>query len=288
MRSDFLAVDWGTTNRRVFYLQKGVLQAVERDPLGVRHMGSRDYESEVRQLRLKLGDAPMLLAGMVGSTIGWKNAEYVAAPAGLGDIARALLWGDSRTAIVPGLSIQTAGRADVMRGEEIHFLGADALVRLEHGDLLCQPGTHNKWAQIEHGRIVDFITVMTGEIFDLLRTHSILSHNLGGKVRASDAFLQGVKEGAGQDILASLFAVRARSVLGLTQQGDAADFASGLLIGADVAKRIEPGKRVHVIAGHTMGGLYAAAIQALGGEVLFLDCDAAFIAGISALADLVW
>lgn len=288
MCAQFLAVDWGTTNRRVFLLEKGAMLSVERDPLGVRQMDSRDYEAEVQLLRRKLGDAPMLLAGMVGSTIGWKNTGYVAAPAGLDDIAGALVWIDSRTAIAPGLSIQDAGRVDVMRGEEIHFFGAAALVGVAPGDVLCQPGTHNKWARVADGRIVDFATVMTGEIFELLRAHSILSYDLGGEVHAGEAFLEGVREGARHDIMASLFSVRARSVLGLAQPGAAANFASGLLIGADVAKRIGRGKKVHVIASPMVGGLYVAAIQALGGEGGVLDSEAAFIAGVSALAERVW
>ena len=51
---------------------------------------------------------------MVGSTVGWMAAPYVEAPAGLADLAGALLRIDDRTAIVPGLSVLRQGRADVM------------------------------------------------------------------------------------------------------------------------------------------------------------------------------
>ena len=36
------------------------------------------------------------------------------------------------------------------------------------------PGTHSKWACVESGRIVDFMTFMTGEMWHLLLAHSIL------------------------------------------------------------------------------------------------------------------
>lgn len=287
MGAAFLAVDWGTTNRRVFLIEEGRVRSARRDPLGVRQMDPRDYEAEVNALRQSLGDAPMLLAGMVGSTIGWKNTGYAAAPAGFAEIADALTWIDRRTAIVPGVSMQEGAHIDVMRGEEVHFLGAAALGAITETDLLCQPGTHNKWATMAQERIVGFTTVMTGEIFELLRVHSILAHDLSGEVNAGDEFLQGVHEGARQDIMASLFSVRAKSVLGLAPPGYGAAFVSGLLIGADVSNRIKCGKRVHVIANPAVGKLYGAAISALGGDAILMDSETAFVAGISRLASMV-
>ena len=87
----------------------------------------------------------------------------MAAPAGLDALAGGLLWVDGRTAIVPGVSTLADGRADVMRGEEVQMLGAVAAGLVPPGALLCQPGTHCKWAWMEDGRIARFRTAMTGE-----------------------------------------------------------------------------------------------------------------------------
>ncbi len=284
--TSFIAVDWGTSNRRAFRIDDGQPVAVERDGRGAASVGPDDFAAEVAGIRDRLGDLPMLLAGMVGSTIGWRNVPYVAAPAGLAEIAAALHQVDARTAIVPGLSYCNGLHADVMRGEEVQLLGAVAAELVPADALLCQPGTHCKWATIENGAITRFTTAMTGELFALLRTHGILARQLGHAVEPGASFLEGVAEGAKRDLAASLFAIRARGVLGLADDSHAASFASGLLIGADTAARIERGAMVHILADPALGALYAAAIDALGGSSHHIDSQAAFVAGITRIQDL--
>lgn len=284
MTGRFIAVDWGTTNRRAFVIEDGAVIATERDDRGASGVARDDYPAEIEGVRARLGDLPILMAGMVGSTIGWRDAGYAAAPAGLEALAAALHRIDDRTAIVPGLSYRNGVHADVMRGEEVQLLGAVAAGSVPADALLCQPGTHCKWARVERGEVASFTTAMTGELFALLRTHSILRHQLGGEVTPGDAFLAGVAEGARRDIAASLFAIRARSVLG--GQEDATSFASGLLIGADAAARITPGETVHILADPALGALYAAAVAALGANAQIVDSHSAFVAGITRIQDL--
>lgn len=289
MTGRFIAVDWGTTNRRAFVIEDAVIVASERDDHGAAMVPRADYPAEVAGIRERLGDLPMLLAGMAGSTIGWREVPYVAAPAGFAEVAAGLDRIDARTAIVPGLSYRDGGppelrRADVMRGEEVQLLGAVAAGSVPEDALLAQPGTHCKWARIERGRIAGFTTAMTGELFSLLRAHSILRHQIDGDATPGEAFLAGVAEGARHDLAASLFAIRARAVLGIEQ--DAASFASGLLIGADVSTRIAPGETVHILADPALGALYAAAVSALGGTAHLVDSHAAFVTGITRIRDL--
>ncbi|MES3082972.1 2-dehydro-3-deoxygalactonokinase [Sphingomonas faeni] len=282
----FIAVDWGTTNRRAFRIEDGKVAATERDDRGAANVASGVYETEVAGIRARLGDLPILLAGMVGSNIGWRSVPYVAAPAGLAEVAAALDRIDDRTAIVPGLSYRDGVHADVMRGEEVQLLGAVAAGLVPPDALLCQPGTHCKWATLDKGRITQFTTAMTGELFALLRAHGVLSRQLGHPVEPGAAFLEGVAEGARRDLAASLFAIRARGVLGLAHDAQAASFASGLLIGADTAARIEAGVTVHILADPALGALYASAIDALGGTSHHIDSQAAFVAGITRIQDL--
>lgn len=276
----FLAVDWGTTNRRVYRIEAGAVAASARDDRGVTAV--TDHEAEVAALREAHGDLPMLLAGMVGSTIGWRNAPYAQAPAGIGDLAAKLLRIDERTAIVPGV----ATPRDVMRGEEVQLLGAAAAGFVPADALLCQPGTHCKWVTLAGGRIADFTTAMTGELFALLRTHGLLAAQLGGEVVPGDAFRAGVEEGRRRDLAASLFGIRAASVLGTRDDSEAASYASGLLIGADCAARLGGWRPdiVHVVAEGALGGLYAEAIRAQGVAAEQVDGETAFVAGIVALA----
>jgi 2-dehydro-3-deoxygalactonokinase len=276
----FLAVDWGTTNRRTFLIEEGRAVRSERDGHGVTAVG--DFAAEVAALRADLGDLPVLLAGMVGSNIGWKLAPYARAPAGIGDLAAQLLRIDERTAIVPGI----ATADDVMRGEEVQLLGAAAAGLVPNDALLCQPGTHCKWAELEGGRVARFTTAMTGELFALLRAHGLLAAQLGAEVVLGDAFRAGVEEGKSRDLAASLFGIRAAGLLGTRDDADAASFASGLLIGSDVAARLSGWRpdTVHILADAGLGGLYAAAIEAHGVETHLVDSHAAFVAGAVAIA----
>jgi 2-dehydro-3-deoxygalactonokinase len=277
----FLAVDWGTTNRRVFLIEGGQVVRTERDDKGVTSV--TDFEAEAAGIRARFGDLPMLMAGMVGSNIGWRAAPYVPAPAGIEDLAANLLRIDDRTAIVPGVSV--TGPADVMRGEEVQLLGAVAAGRVPGDALLAQPGTHCKWALMEGGRIAGFTTAMTGELFALLRKYGLLSSQLSDEVTLGQAFLDGVEEGRKRDLAASLFGIRAAKLLGERDDRDAASFASGLLIGSDVAARLERAghDEVHILADPVLGGLYSAAVEAHGRRAVRVDSHAAFVAGIIAI-----
>lgn len=279
----FLAVDWGTTNRRVYLIEHGAVARTERDDRGVTAV--QDFDAAVAEIRTRFGDLPMLLAGMVGANIGWRLAPYVPAPAGIAELAANLLRIDARTAIVPGVSTLAAGRPDVMRGEEVQLLGAIA-AGLAPGDaLLVQPGTHCKWAEMAAGRIAGFTTAMTGELFALLRTHGLLAAQLGSEVSANPAFLAGVEEAKRRDLAASLFGIRAAGMLGVREDTDAASYASGLLIGADVAARLADMRHdaIHILSGPELGALYTAAIQANGRQAVVIDSHAAFVAGILAI-----
>ncbi|NYT42221.1 2-dehydro-3-deoxygalactonokinase [Sphingomonas sp. R-74633] len=280
----FLAIDWGTTNRRVFLIEGGQVVRTERDDRGVTSV--TDFEAEAAGIRSRFGDLPMLMAGMVGSNIGWRVAPYVSAPAGVEDLAANLLRIDDNTAIVPGVSV--TGPADVMRGEEVQLLGAVAAGLVPHDALLAQPGTHCKWALMEGGRIAGFTTAMTGELFALLRKYGLLSSQLSDEVTIGQAFLDGVEEGRKRDLAASLFGIRAAKLLGERSDVDAASYASGLLIGSDVAARLERvgHDEVHILADRMLGGLYVAAIEAHGRRAVLVDSHAAFVAGIIAIGSV--
>ena len=280
----FLAIDWGTTNRRVYALDAGgAVAASERDDHGIVAVTPGAFAAEVAGIRQRFGDLPMLCAGMVGSVRGWVEVPYLRCPADLDSLAGALHRVDARTAIVPGLSVVEGGRGDVMRGEEVQLMGSVVAGLAPPDALLCQPGTHCKWAEMAGGRVERFRTTITGELFALLRNHSLLADFLTGAVADGDAFRAGVTASADAILLTRLFGVRADALLGLRAREDAAAYVSGLLIGSDVREQSLAGQTVHVLADPGLGSLYAAAIDMAGGHVVVVDSEAAFIAGITAI-----
>lgn len=279
---EWIAVDWGTTNRRVYRIAGSRVRSSEQDARGIASVPPGGFAAEVESLVAAHRGLPMLMAGMIGSNRGWVDAGYVPTPAGLEALAAAVVRPRAGVAVVPGVSHVGDGRADVMRGEEVQLLGAVAAGLAPPDALICQPGTHCKWARMEQGAIASFITAMTGEMFALLKAHALIGGELTGPVATGDAFRAGVRESRRGDLLGALFGVRPRALLGMG--GDAASYVSGLLIGADCAAHMQGGD-VHLIADPALGALYAAAIHELGGTAHGVDSEAAFIAGIVRLKE---
>lgn len=282
----FIAIDWGTTNRRIFLIEDGQVVLTLRDAKGVSAIAQGDFAGLAHDARREFGDYPMLLAGMVGSNRGWMDAGYVSAPARIEDLARSLAWVDARTAIVPGVSRRDDERADVMRGEEVQMLGAVAARLVPEEALLCQPGTHCKWARISGGALVDFITAMTGEMFALLKAHALIGMDMLGDACVGEAFRAGVIQSARGDLLGSLFSARPAVLLGVRPREETAAFVSGLLIGADCHAHGGKGV-VHLLADPALTALYSAAIEQIGGKAVPVDSHAAFVAGICHIWELM-
>lgn len=283
----YIAVDWGTTNRRAWLIKSnGDVVAEFKDHLGLMSVPAGGFDAAAEEIRHQLGDYPMLLAGMVGSDKGWRQAGYVPCPADARSLAASVLWVETtRTGIIPGVC-QIEGHADVMRGEEVQVIGAQAIAELSPDARICHPGTHSKWIQLKHGHIIAFQTAMTGEIFSLLKSHSILAAQMDGDVTDNAAFQAGLNDARdGFSLLSALFAVRARYLLQTLPLADAS-YASGLLIGSDVQaglKGAEANTHVTLIGRPDLCQLYASAIAGAGHTSNFVDGSAAFRAGIGSI-----
>ncbi|MFV3075489.1 2-dehydro-3-deoxygalactonokinase [Niveispirillum fermenti] len=279
----FLGIDWGTTNRRVHVLgADGFLLTTQADDKGVLSLTRDQFPAEIAALRARFGDLTVIAAGMVGSARGWVEVPYLPCPVTLGELAGRLCWVEpGRTAIVPGVAIADPLRPEVMRGEEVQILGAVQAGLVPPDALLCQPGTHSKWATLSGGTLTGFRTAMTGELFALLRRHSLLSGLLDGPVEPGPDFDAGLALAMQGAPLGRLFGERAAALLGLRDPASVAARVSGLLIGGDVAEQgLAPGQPVHLLADGMLARLYATAIGAAGGTVHPVSSQAAFLAGI--------
>src|SRR5690606_10995462 len=133
-----------------------------------------------------------------------------------------------------------------------------------YAGLVCMPGTHSKWAQLEGTRITEFSTAMTGEIFDLLKTHSVLRNSLNGSLDGPEresGLQAGARAGLDQpeSLLGKLFGIRAAALLSGRTPDWCGGYLSGLLIGTEVAaNRNQIGTDpVPLIGSAALCGLYA-------------------------------
>jgi 2-dehydro-3-deoxygalactonokinase len=245
----FIAGDWGTSNLRLYlceYYLDGASQILDtRFGPGISKIEG-DFENIFFELTQdwfeQCSELPVLLSGMVGSNIGWKNAPYLNCPVDAAQIAAGRLEFNCRGisfSILSGLRTENPlGAVDVMRGEELQMLGWLRLQGNSDGKrLFALPGTHNKWTLVENGSITNFLTAFTGELYSLLSTNSILLAESTDIIFNQQAFIEGVRAigslGDAQ-LLHVLFATRSKQVLGEMSSADAPSYLSGLIIGADV------------------------------------------------------
>lgn len=291
---ELLAIDWGTTSRRGWLIgDGGAILASVQDERGMLSIPPGGWEAALYELKRALGDAEprlSLIAGMAGADRGWRDAGYLPCPAAIDNLARGLCWVEpGAVAIVPGLSVTSEGRADVLRGEETQILGAVAAGLAPADCFACHPGTHTKWISVRGAKVAAFRTVMTGELFALLKGHSILSDRLKDGAAAGPDFDAGLERGlATGEALADLFAVRADALSGAGQIGDGAAYASGLLIGADVriGLAMSGEREVYVIGRADLAALYMRAIEASGRRAVTVDGGAVVVAGLRRIAEL--
>lgn len=237
-------------------------------------------------------DLRVIVCGMAGARQGWMEAPYVDVPANLDAILAGAVSvsGSSREVrILPGLAQTDADAPDVMRGEETQLAGILPLFS-QGCHLVCLPGTHSKWVEASDGVVGPFHTWLTGELFSLFATQSILRHSLAGAVTASapdnPVFLNACIRalGDGGDISPGLFRIRAATLLHDLQPADAAATLSGLLIGAEVAsaRRVfeRSAEKVILVASGSLGLLYIAALKLAGCAIIQADAEEAVRTGL--------
>lgn len=277
-----IAIDWGTTSFRAYRLDgDGAVIEKRVAPLGIMQVEQGRFAPTLQaQIGdwLASGEIRVLMSGMIGSRQGWREAPYVTTPAGADALAEGMVsvpmehgglaW------IAPGVCTRDAGGVpDVMRGEETQILGV--LDRLPaSGAWVCLPGTHSKWVHVQERRIVGFRTFMTGEVFAVLKTHSILGRMMDDAPPDMAAFDAGLVTGAERDLLHQLFGVRARGLLAELPAERSASYLSGLLIGSELASLPDEMRRAWLLGSSELSRLYRYALERKGIVVEGLDQDA--------------
>ena len=290
MQASWIAVDWGTSNLRAWAMgQTGILAHAASDK-GMGQLKPDQFEAALLEVIAPWLTArtTVLACGMVGARQGWVEARYRSVPCPATDPAALtrVSTNDPRldVRIAPGLSQDRP--ADVMRGEETQLAGALALHPGFDG-VFCLPGTHSKWVHVSAGEGVSFQTYMTGEMFSLLSTQSVLRHSLTAEGWDDAAFDDGLSDALSRPdrIAARLFSLRAEGLLHAMTAPQARARLSGLLIGIELAgaKPYWLGQSVKLIGAQNLSALYARALGLQGLQAETEDATACTLAGLSAL-----
>jgi 2-dehydro-3-deoxygalactonokinase len=277
MAGQFIALDWGTSSFRAYLVEDGQILDERAGPDGILAVKNGRFEESFERYVEGWDVAlPILASGMITSRQGWIEVPYRDCPAGLPEIAGALVSHTTasgrKIAFIPGLTCRNNGVPDVMRGEETQILGAlDG-----HSAVFVLPGTHSKWAFVDGGKINGFRTYMTGELFAALKQHTILGRLMTGDEHDGAVFARGVRMGLaqGNQLLHALFSVR---TLGLFDEIDGrhlASYLSGLVIGAEIASEA-PVELVTLIGSEQLSENYAMALHIASRDALIGDPNAA-------------
>ena len=296
---EWVAVDWGTSNLRAWGIGPGgaILFAKSSDQ-GMGKLARDAFPGVLEALLVNeiepVGPAvDVVICGMAGARQGWLEAPYLDAPADLGGLGFSAVhpaMHNSRLLprILPGVCQKLSGEEDVMRGEETQILGLSALIPGFSG-VAVLPGTHSKWATVAGRRIERFTTVMTGELFEVMRTHSVLRLSLAGELDGPErqvGFDAGLALGveAPEKLTGALFKVRAGSLLSGRGPAWCAGYLSGLLIGTEIGGHRDwiGDAEIPLIGGTALCGLYARGLALVGARSRVIDATEATLAGLKA------
>ncbi len=266
----YVAVDWGTTRLRASLVAgDGLVLDRRQADTGVQSVLPGGFPAALEAAcgswfaAAEAAGSPALsviMAGMVGSRNGWREAPYAPCPAGISEIAARMtpVPGQGRDiAIVPGVDCRWAdGAYDVMRGEETQALGTGVA------------------------------TFVTGELFAAVSASFMARLAEEPDDVAAGAVLAAATARSPGGLTRQLFQARARVLGGDLSPRGVRPYLSRLLVEAEIAGALDlfgrPGT-VHLVAGEPQLGIYRAALAERGLAVEIHDVAAVTLAGLTML-----
>jgi 2-dehydro-3-deoxygalactonokinase len=284
-KDSFLSIDWGTSTFRLRLVQKSSAEVMEEQVAAVgtkalylkwqQENGDREWmflhflKDQISQLHAIVpDDIEIVISGMASSNIGIRELKYAQLPfsifgSGL-NIERII------HPLFPNGIFLVSGvcsDSDVIRGEETQIVGLAQPEDLNGKCIFILPGTHSKHILCEHGKITALNTFMTGELFEVIRAHTILKTSVQKPtVNFNDltAFEDGIRQSRKGSILNSLFKIRARDILDKKSPQENYYYLSGLLIGEEISTlKPKDYDQIKLCAGNNLHTFYERAISVL-------------------------
>ena len=299
MNNFIISCDWGTSEFRLRLInlkEEAVINEII-SPNGVQSIHNRwtaDSEKISKkecylqfllvQIEILLADQlkenkniPILISGMASSSIGIEELPYAKIPFDLNGKNAVSKFMKKNAEFPYDLLLISGVRTtnDVMRGEETQLIGIaelKELMQLNEEAICIFPGTHSKHIKISKGNIVDFKTYLTGEMFELLSTKSVLK----GAVSKEDnqkvmdklnlqSFYNGLNASQNNaNLLNKLFSVRTNALFSLLSSQENYFYLSGLLIGSEIKSlHQEMPCTIVLCSGNSLFQLYQLSIEKL-------------------------
>ncbi|WP_216690089.1 2-dehydro-3-deoxygalactonokinase [Hymenobacter siberiensis] len=290
----FLSCDWGTTSFRLRLVERETRkilagasskegnaatagrwqqagQPPEQRVAFYLTIVRRHIQQMAAAAQTTLAGVPVVISGMASSTIGMAELPYKPLPFAV-DGSDLLTQTIAPTVDFPHPVLLISGvrsADDVMRGEEVQLVGC-GFENTPEEQLFLHPGTHAKHVTVQHGQATALKTYMTGELFALLATQSILAASVEAEGMLAEGrhqqwFARGVLEGQQVNLLHNAFMVRTNDLFSQNSKSENYFYLSGLLIGSECHELLAHRPARIVLAGEpVLVDLYGAALRVLG------------------------
>lgn len=279
----FISCDWGTSNFRLRLVETDTLNVLveHKTDQGVKVVYQKflkqneidqtqffkNYlESQINNLDEHHKAGLIIAAGMASSNIGMKELSYGEIP--FNEEGDGLHWEilsfkeNLDIVLVSGVKTETG----MMRGEEIQAFGLTKYLESYRSGILILPGTHSKHINYEKVKFNGLKSYMTGEVFELLSRHSILSNSVEKCHwinKRHDAFKQGLEIGFTGELSANLFSIRAKHILNDSNKKDNFYLLSGMLIGDELSYLKNKDQKVFLAATEPFYSMYKLALETI-------------------------
>ena len=249
----YIAMDMGTSNTRIWLCDKERIIGSYKRPFGAK-LGSTNKNALFGRLTDLISESLsqngvteedvecILTSGMAGSEIGLCEIPHISLPTDvyrnasmisqkrIPEITKIPFW------FVPGVKEMHADLlADIIRGEETEIFGILPHLPKNTPAVVLLPGTHNKIIRLnEAGEITDFKSTASGELLDIIISHSILAGSISHDFTFSETHAkQGMEYAHENGISAAIFHVRVMAKNG-TPHDLLSSFIYGAVIGEDI------------------------------------------------------
>jgi 2-dehydro-3-deoxygalactonokinase len=325
MTMPLYCIDMGTTNCRVYVTEGTRVWSRVEDSFGVRdsvrqspnHLRER-LEALMAEGLKKAKEAGLTSepqfavgAGMLTSAQGLLEIAHLQTPVSEMDLARHMealiptLAGGIHVVLVPGVrtgplsrDLESALRADIMRGEETLVAGLVASGRMQPNGAMLNLGSHWKWIWVDsERRISRSRTTMTGELIHVTQAQTLLASSLP-KHRPNELHREwldrGGREARESGLSRALFCVRLLDQAGQGTPEERLSFLYGAYIEVEMAA-LEQSQSLRGVESICITGPAAVAhaweekLQAIGSKVEVVDeadRDQAYLEGLHRIFSL--
>ena len=267
--SRWIAVDWGTSFFRAYLIEDELVSDKIETSDGMKFIQQNDFEKKfislIEKWLIKGQVVEVLASGMLGARQGWMEAPYEKTPCNLNNINYVSpLVNDDRFSLKIFSGVSQINPPDVMRGEETQVAGFFNQ-NLNFNGSVCLPGTHSKWIKVKNGLIEHFKTYMSGELFEVIKNNTVLTHSLMSEKIDKKEFLNSANKifQNPEYLTSALFQIRADDLINSRGPEIYNSRLSGYLLGIELLGTREYWEKrdIALIGGEKVMELYASLLE---------------------------